>query len=92
MNNTVPVNNDFETILISAVRYALGRQTYVVSTTVEYIKPLIPKLSDTTLYVMERDIRDAKNKGSLEIDEPEWNTLHKLLRAEMIVRGFVFES
>ena len=28
---------NYETMLISALRYALGRRTYIVSTTAEYI-------------------------------------------------------
>ena len=56
--NTVYVSRDFELMMISAMRYAIGRQTYMPSVTIDYIRMLIPKLSTNTLYVMERDIRE----------------------------------
>lgn len=35
--------NNYENILVSALRYALGRRTYIVELTVEYINSEIPK-------------------------------------------------
>ena len=37
---------DYEHMLISALRYALGRRTYIVEITMEYIEAEIPKLSE----------------------------------------------
>ena len=57
-DNTVYISRDFELMMISAMRYAIGRQTYMPSVTIDYIRMLIHKLSANTLYVMERDIRE----------------------------------
>ena len=60
--NTVYVGRDFELMMISALRYAIGRQTYMPSITIDYIRMLIPKLSANTLYVMERDIQEEVDR------------------------------
>ena len=52
----VVVSKDFELMMISALRYAIGRYTYMPSVTIEYIRYLIPQLSAKTLFVMKRDI------------------------------------
>lgn len=52
----VVVSQDFELMMISALRYAIGRYTYMPSVTIEYIRYLIPQLSAKTLFVMKRDI------------------------------------
>ena len=54
----VAVTQDFELMMISALRYAIGRYTYMPSVTIEYIRYLIPQLSAKTLYVMKRDIAE----------------------------------
>lgn len=56
--NTVYVSRNFELMMISAMRYAIGRMTYMPSVTIDYIRSLLPKLSTNTLYVMERDIHE----------------------------------
>ena len=70
---------DFEEIVISAERYALGRRTYIVKVTVDYILDLIDnnKLSRKCLRVIEQDIIEAEDLG-MECDEKQW---HKLLKA-----------
>ena len=54
---------DYEHIVISAERYALGRMTYIVETTVNYILKEIEedKLSDRCLDVIAEDLRHTKN-------------------------------
>lgn len=44
MRKSVPINEDFGTILICAVRYSLGRQTYMPGLVQGYIRPLLPCL------------------------------------------------
>ena len=65
---------DFNLIVGSAVRYALGRKTYIVSTTCDYVKKNIEFLSDNTLNVIARDITMCEDKGDI-CDEVEWNIL-----------------
>ena len=64
---------DYEQIIISAERYALGRMTYIVEITVNYILEEIEndKLSDKCLDIIAEDIRQAKNLG-MECDEKCW--------------------
>jgi hypothetical protein len=52
----IAVTQDFELMMISALRYAIGRYTYMPSVTIEYIRYLIPQLSAKTLFIMKRDI------------------------------------
>ena len=56
--NTVYISRDFEMMMISALRYAIGRQSYMPGMAIDYIRMLIPKLSTGTLYIIERDIRE----------------------------------
>lgn len=53
---------DYEHIVISAVRYALGRMTYIVELTVNYIMQQIDedKLSDSCLSIILEDIKKVK--------------------------------
>ena len=52
-------NNTFGAVLICAVRYCIGRQTYMPELVINFIRPLLPKLDSKTLTVMERDIIEA---------------------------------
>ena len=58
LHGWVAVTQDFELMMISALRYAIGRYTYMPSVTIEYIRYLIPQLSAKTLYIMKRDIEE----------------------------------
>lgn len=72
--------SDYEHIVISAVRYALGRCTYIVELTVNYVLQEIEddKLSDRCLYVIREDISNAKNYG-MDCDKKDWiKLLHKI--------------
>lgn len=64
---------DYEQIVISAERYALGRTTYIVELTVKYILNEIEndKLSDRCLDVIAEDIRSTKNLG-MDCDKEQW--------------------
>lgn len=84
--DVVEITEDFETILICAVRYACGRRTYMPSVVIEYIAPLIPQLSEKTLAVLERDIADAGKFGGYGdeyIDKPLWMKFLECIRAEI---------
>ena len=64
---------NYEQIIISAERYALGRMTYIVEITVNYILEQIEfdKLSDRCLDIIAEDIRQAKDLG-MECDKKCW--------------------
>lgn len=54
---TVPHTETFEQMMISAERYAFGRRTHIVSTTVDYLIPMFPRLSDWCLSVLRNDMK-----------------------------------
>ena len=81
------ITDEFECVLTAAMRYSLGRQTYMPSVVVGYITPLIPKLSDKFLYVAMRDIderrgRGEKALGNPAIDKPVWDDFFKKIKIE----------
>lgn len=75
---------DYEQIIISAERYALGRMTYIVEITVNYILQEIEddKLSDSCLDVIREDINSTKNLG-MDCDKKLW--LKLLDRIEEVI-------
>ena len=80
-----PSDDRFGEMLNSALRYALGRMSYIVQDTANYIRPLIPYLDNRTLFVMERDITEAAEMNCLgmKMDAEVWVTLRKDIVREM---------
>ena len=87
-------DDDFTCILTAAIRYTLGRETYMPSLVTGFIRPLLPYLTDKALYLFERDIREAgdfaervfgdRNKayGNVSIDKPVWDRFYAEVIAE----------
>lgn len=75
---------DYEHMIISAERYALGRITYIVNLTVNYILQEIEddKLSDSCLDVIRKDIKEARDYG-MDCDKVLW--LKLLDRIEEVI-------
>lgn len=76
-----------EQILICAVRYALGRQSYIVGTVAEYVAVTRNKLSKECINIIIRDIEEeiefyhrAGRTCGMECDEWEWKKLLKILK------------
>lgn len=85
---SVEIDKDFETILLCAVRYAIGRQTYMPSMVIDYITPLLPYLSDNTLKLIANEIvqHDTCIEGGLgdeKIDKPSWLEFLRKIRLEI---------
>lgn len=80
-----PSDDRFGEMLNSALRYALGRMSYIVQDTADYIRPLIPYLDNRTLFVMERDITDAAEMNGLgmKMDAEVWTALRADIVREM---------
>ena len=55
-----------------AIRYCIGRQTYMPKLVIDFITPCLPYLSDKSLWCMERDLSDATYFGDESIDTPMW--------------------
>lgn len=83
----VSIDRDFEDMLISAVRYALGRETYMTMTTVAYITRLLPNLSNRAIGIIAHDINDAHDLGNPTIDAPHWERLAENIWKEVGGRG-----
>lgn len=73
--------SDYEHMLISALRYALGRIKYKTSVTAERIENELPKLSDRCKDVMIKDIESQRNYGD-ECDKEDWMQLLEKLKYE----------
>ena len=75
-----------EQIIICAVRYALGRMSYIVSDVCEYVRFKKDELSDECKKIIARDIKDeyqfyhrqGKTLG-MECDEADWIRLARIL-------------
>ena len=95
---TVPLDDLLEQMIISAERYALGRMTYTVSDTVEFILPLVPSLTTHTLRVLEMDFQRAESENKrrsdnfagmdfdiwgVEWDKEQWFRLWKAVKSEL---------
>ena len=85
-----PADDEFGAVLNCAVRYAIGRRTYMPSLVIDFIAPLIPQLSGKTLWCLDQDITEARWEGGYgdpKIDEPGWMRFHEAVRAERQRRG-----
>lgn len=85
---TIDINGnqeDISAMMIGAERYALGRKTYIVSWTCEFIGNNLHLLTEKDKGVMIRDIEEAYDYGD-DCDEVCWKTLlKKLLDTPIIV-------
>lgn len=50
-------------LAVPAVRYALGRRSYVVESVAIAVSGLLPHMSTRSLAVLERDVREALDGG-----------------------------
>lgn len=73
-----------EFLVVSAVRYARGRATYIVEMTCEWVIAHWGQLSDHTRAVIARDVRlevelrreqGAEQSALARIDNPAWEAL-----------------
>lgn len=78
-------NDEFGAVLNCAVRYCIGRRTYMPKLVMDVIRPLLPALTDKTLWCFERDIEGADNYGA-DYDEEEWMRFLSEVKAEIARR------
>lgn len=76
---TIPASDRFSEMMVSAVRYALGRRTYIVYDTVNYIAHVLPYLQRNDINVIYTDIVEAESENRLgdECDVEDWLYLKK---------------
>lgn len=78
-------DNDFVCVLISAVRYCIGRRTYMPETVTRWIMGHCKgQLSANTVSVMIRDINEAATQVRLgdECDVLTWEAFRQWLKRE----------
>lgn len=80
-----PSDERFGEMLNYAVRYALGRRSYAVGDTVDFVMPLIPYLTTRTIYCMHCDIKEQDERGLLgmQCDKVDWMKLYKAIGEEI---------
>ena len=71
--------DNIQRIYISALRYALGRRSYIVSDTIDTLKKV--ELSEQTVGVMIRDIEECEDYG-MEMDKQDWLRLLDYLKTK----------
>lgn len=81
------------TLLICAVRYALGRYSYMPRLVMSEIAPMLERLSNKTLYVMRRDVAEFLATPRHEYDgcvmddyRDQWDMFLQQIEAEMELR------
>lgn len=84
----IDVNDDnFGAVLNCAIRYCLGRRTYMPKLVMDYVRPLLPDLSDKALWCMEKDIlqhkADGYSYGDPSIDVPAWQEFLSQVQREI---------
>lgn len=76
-------DNDFRLIVLSAMRYAMGRDTYMPLVVADYIKRYIRLLDDKFLVLAADDIhRHFEDNGEYEPNPALWQNLLDELEAE----------
>lgn len=80
--------SDISAMLLSAERYALGRQTYIVDCTCEFISKNLHLILDKDKKVMIRDIKEQGKYGyGQQIDEECWLKLLMILEKDLLEKG-----
>lgn len=70
-------------ILNCAVRYALGRHSYIVGTVIDEVKSAWDALTPRAREVIERDIREHVTRGDdWELDLASWTAALAWIEAE----------
>lgn len=81
-----PSVDRFGAVCNCAVRYCLGRRSYMPSLVCGYITPLLPELTDKTLDCFERDIAERKRTGfdfGDSCDYETWDAFYKAVCKEI---------
>ena len=82
------LDRDFGTVCGCAVRYSLGRQTYMPSLVQQFINRNLKQIDSYSLAVMARDIKEAPSYGNKTIDKPGWMGFLAVLEKELKDRGY----
>lgn len=75
---------DFATIAICALRYSMGRRTYMPRLVQSIVRPFLPEMSDKDLHVLQDDLHRQKEMGNYgdPCDKEEWLRFASEVNAE----------
>lgn len=75
-------DHDFQTIIICAFRYCLGRTTYVTDEMANILQDNISKLTDNTKAVIIKDIQYSaeNNRLGMNCDRVVWLKLLEIMK------------
>lgn len=83
----VPVGDEnFGALCICAIRYCIGRQSYMPGLIQDYLRPLLSSIDTNSLKVIRRDIKGAENLGNEKIDKPGWMKFLGDIERELVRR------
>ena len=82
------LDRDFGTVCGCAIRYSLGRQTYMPSLVQQFINRNLKQIDSYSLAVMARVIKEAPSYGNETIDKPGWMNFLAVLEKELKDRGY----
>lgn len=74
--------DDLSAMLVSAERYAMGRQTYIVKWTCDFISDNLHLLTEKDKSVIIRDIKSSRDYGA-DFDKVEWLKLLNVLKESL---------
>lgn len=74
--------DDLSAMLVSAERYAMGRQTYMVKWTCDFISDNLHLLTEKDKSVIIRDIESSNGYGA-DFDKVEWLKLLNVLKESL---------
>lgn len=81
------VDEEFGMIVTCAIRYAIGRMTYMPSVVCEFTLRFMPMLDSKTIHVMIRDITETIERWQGELTDSElWLNLRAKAEEEKIRR------
>ena len=82
------LRRDFGTVCGCAVRYSLGRQTYMPSLVQQFVIRNLNLIDGYSLAVMVRDVKEAPSYGNETIDKPGWMNFLAVLEKELKNKGY----
>ena len=82
------LGRDFGTVCGCAVRYSLGRQTYMPLLVQQFVIRNLNLIDGYSLAVMVRDVKEAPSYGNETIDKPGWMNFLAVLEKELKDRGY----
>ena len=74
--------DDLSAMLVSAERYAMGRQTYMVKWTCDFISDNLHLLTEKDKSVIIRDIKSSSDYGH-DCDKADWLKLLNVLKESL---------